>query len=61
KLPSTTEARRPALLGSKKMKTVKAQISCPPPLRPEDRTAWFKEDEDSEGSNVSVIVVKMFF
>ncbi|KAG7239270.1 hypothetical protein INR49_029381, partial [Caranx melampygus] len=26
KLPSTTEARRPALLGSKKMKTVKAQI-----------------------------------
>ncbi|KAG7220586.1 hypothetical protein INR49_017965, partial [Caranx melampygus] len=25
------------------------------------RTAWFKEDEDSEGSNVSVIVVKCFF
>ncbi|KAG7235145.1 hypothetical protein INR49_003204, partial [Caranx melampygus] len=27
KLPSTTEARRPALLGSKKMKTVKAQMN----------------------------------
>ncbi|KAG7215367.1 hypothetical protein INR49_022566 [Caranx melampygus] len=26
KLPSTTEARRPALLGSKRMKTVKAQM-----------------------------------
>ncbi|KAG7239269.1 hypothetical protein INR49_029380 [Caranx melampygus] len=32
KLPSTTEARRPALLDSKKMKTVKAQIQTVAPI-----------------------------
>ncbi|KAG7235356.1 hypothetical protein INR49_002743 [Caranx melampygus] len=36
KLPSTTEARGSLLVGSKKTKTLKTEISCPPPLRPEE-------------------------
>ncbi|KAG7239316.1 hypothetical protein INR49_029281 [Caranx melampygus] len=53
KLPSTTEARRPALLDSKKMKTklpstTEAEKTC---------TAWFKEDKDTEDSSVTLSLV----